>query len=363
MYKLKEIALHITDSCTHSCPMCYATKEDVVRQHGDLLVLKKIVFNAIKNGVEKINLVGGDPCDYPHMVELLLYIKEVGEMFNRPIGVSVLSNTHIYRVNNTIIPIEEIVPLISSLEVTLHGPTPSEHDAFCRRENAYNDVMSQLQIYDALRNKEEQGLGIVVNMMPQTASKMYMIAGNAKEKLNIDYFMIQRIAPSGRACSKTCFAINNNDLDTIMNAIARLSESFPETEIVFCDTVPYCAVDDDKRKFLLKGGCNWGEEILAVRMNGDITRCAMGANVIGNFLVLDSHKKFKTFWEKNVELNNTRNRLHLRPKCFECKHYELCRGGCVMAGMIDGQPVGDPYSGCGECPTIIEDNLAAGRRR
>ena len=80
MGKLKEINFHITDACQAHCPMCYATEEGTSRKHGDIEDLKLIVHNAIVNGeVERFVMVGGDPCEHPHLVELLKYIKEVKE--------------------------------------------------------------------------------------------------------------------------------------------------------------------------------------------------------------------------------------------------------------------------------------------
>ena len=41
MYKMKEINLHITQYCSGSCPMCYATSEEMKRAHGNLDTLKR----------------------------------------------------------------------------------------------------------------------------------------------------------------------------------------------------------------------------------------------------------------------------------------------------------------------------------
>lgn len=356
--KLKEIALHITESCTHNCPMCYATEEGTIREHGNLENLKKIVKNAVINGVETINLVGGDPCDYPYMVNLLEYIKGVSDYFKKEIKVSILSNTHVYRKDGKEVPIETIVPLVYSLESTIHGPGSKTHDAFCRIPNAYENVIGNLKKYDELRDKENQSLGIIVNMMPETANFTKDIIDEVSKRINYEYVLIQRIAPTGRAEGKTCYAINNKQLDMIMDAINKASNQYPNVEFNFVDVVPYCAVKEENRKFLPKGGCNWGEEIVAVKLNGDITRCAMSSNVIGNFLDLDTPRKFNEFWNNNKELVASRNRVHLTSKCFACKDYLLCRGGCFMSGINNGIAIGDPYKFGYNMPIKMVDSLA-----
>ena len=78
-HKIKEFNLHITEFCSGHCPMCYATNEDMVRKHGDIETLKKIVHNAICYGnVDRFVMVGGDPCEHPNLVKLLKYIKKEG---------------------------------------------------------------------------------------------------------------------------------------------------------------------------------------------------------------------------------------------------------------------------------------------
>ena len=122
--KLREIDFHITDYCLGHCPMCYATEEDMCRKHGDLETLKQVVHNAIANGeVERFVMVGGDPCEHPHLVELLKYIKQEGIKYNVKTKTIVLSNTHDYKENGKPVSIEEVAPYIDEMDVTIHGAT------------------------------------------------------------------------------------------------------------------------------------------------------------------------------------------------------------------------------------------------
>ena len=95
MNHLNSVALHITNICSHNCPMCYATNQTQTKRESDLANLKKIAIELKKANVEEVNLVGGDPCEYSHIEELLKHLNSLG--FSLPI----LSNTHNYNMLGT----------------------------------------------------------------------------------------------------------------------------------------------------------------------------------------------------------------------------------------------------------------------
>ena len=78
MNHLNSVALHITNICSHNCPMCYATNQTQIKRESDLDTLEKIAIKLKKADVEEINLVGGDPCEYSYIEELLKYLSSLG---------------------------------------------------------------------------------------------------------------------------------------------------------------------------------------------------------------------------------------------------------------------------------------------
>ncbi len=44
MNQLNSVALHITNECSHNCPMCYATNKTQIKRESDLDTLKKIAI-------------------------------------------------------------------------------------------------------------------------------------------------------------------------------------------------------------------------------------------------------------------------------------------------------------------------------
>lgn len=338
--KLREIDFHITDVCLGHCPMCYATEEDMCRKHGDLETLKKVVHNAIANGeVERFVMVGGDPCEHPHLVELLKYIKAEGKKYDVKTKTIVLSNTHDYKENGKPVSIEEVAPYIDEMDVTVHGATPEVHDAFNGCPGSYEHVMENVKKFIGVKNSDQEVCAIM-NVMPHTVKHMESIMLNTALNLDgkVDFFGIQRIAPSGRACGETKYFIEQIDVNSIMQIFKKIKTEHG-FNVEFIDVFPWCAVKPEYRDMLPKGGCNWGTEVCAVYSDGTVSRCAMSDRKLSaNMAELDTPEKFAEFWETDQELVKFRKRAHLDEQCRACSMLADCGGGCTMA-----RKSGDPY--------------------
>lgn len=341
MSSIKEIDLHITDVCSGNCPMCYITEEEQQGEHGDLDTLKKIVDNALASGdLERFVLVGGDPCEHPNFMELLQYIKERASQLNVNVKTIVLSNTHEYKRNGQVVDMEEVAKYVDELDVTIHGSTAEEHDTFNRTPGSYEKVMSNIQKFAEITkgNPSKEIYGIV-NVMPHTVHQIEQIMLSANERLNgaINGFGIQRIAPSGRADGQNAYFIQKIDVNPMMETLDKFSKD--GFDIQFIDVFPWCAVKEEYRHMLPKGGCNWGDEVLAVFKDGSCKRCAMSANELSkNVLELDTEDKWINFLKTDPELIAFRKKAHLDEVCLECELLQDCGGSCVMSRIT-----GDPY--------------------
>lgn len=352
-FRIKEINFHITEFCEGHCPMCYATDEDMKRKHGDIENLKKIVHNAIKYGkVERFVMVGGDPCEYPFLVDLLKYIKKEGKNNGTETKTMVISNTHDYKENGKNIEIEEVTKYLDGMCFTVHADNAKDHDKFNGCPGSYEHAIKNLKTYANVKNKGQK-ICIIVNLTPQTINSLEEIMLNTNKALNggIDGFALQRIAPIGRACGVIKYFIEQDDVNYILKIIKKMKDSYDFFwEIV--DPFPLCIVNPEYRDIIPKGGCNWGIDRCAVFYDGSISRCAMSEKKLStNMLELNSEVKFQNFWNNDRDLINFRNKEHLDNKCKECGLLEQCGGACVLA-----RKTGDPY--IGEIPQKGHDYLA-----
>lgn len=337
-YKLNTLAFHITDNCSAHCPMCYENACKNKDLDGELETLKKIVHNAIANGkVENFLLVGGDPCEHPHLMELLRYIKSEGEKYGVDTFIEVLSNTHDYRENGEIVPMEEVAKYVDKMNVTVNGVTAGEHDSFNGVPGSYNHMMDNVRKFVAVKG-DHQSVGVTVNVMPNTYDKIGEIVYFANADLGgvIEDVCVQRIAPVGRASKhKERYLIERQDLDVLMPILAGLKENGFGLEI--CDCFPHCSIKPEYRDLLPEGGCNWGTEIISVAPNGDMTRCALSESKLSaNLAELDTPEKFMEWWITDPELVAFRKKLHLDEACRRCVHSRECGGACVISAAHSG---------------------------
>ncbi len=342
--KVREIDIHITDVCNGHCPMCYITEEGMQGKHGDLETLKLIVHNAIANGdVERFVMVGGDPCEHPHLVELLKYIKEEGQKYNVKTKTIVLSNTHDYKENGKPVDIKDVAPYIDEMDVTVHGSTPEEHDTFNGVKGSYEHVMSNLEKFAAVKTDEQEICGII-NIMPHTIEpkghlEEIMMATALRLNGHLNTFGIQRIAPSGKAEGKADFFIQKQDVNPLMEVFHKMIKE-KGYNVEFIDVFPWCAVKPEYRYMLPEGGCNWGTEVCAVFPDGSVSRCAMSSNKLSQKLTeLDTKEKWDAFWNNEPELVAFRKKAHLDERCKACEMLKQCGGSCVMS-----RESGDPYA-------------------
>jgi len=313
--QLKRVALHITNECSHRCPPCDATCNDQIKREGDINKLKKISTIFKQSGIKEICLVGGDPAEYSKMLELLKHLK--GEL---ELDVSILSNTHDYQGNC----IEEIAPHVLSLEATIHSPNADMHDRFCRKENAYNNVISNLKIYDGIKSPNQK-LGIVLNLMEHNHWQLAdTIESLLWQNIRVDYVLIQRIAPfhqgknfkSSMTKEKVIFGITGVD---------KINRKFG-IETSFVDAFPYCLVPEQYHQYMTS--CDWGYGTVACDMDGNLSRCAMSPKyTLGNVL----YENVVDIWENDPSLKDFRAKAFLPEDCHNCGYLSKCGGACSMS--------------------------------
>lgn len=314
MNHLNSVALHITNICSHNCPMCYATNQTQIKRESDLDTLKKIAIELKKANVEEINLVGGDPCEYSHIEELLKYLNSLG--FSLPI----LSNTHNYKNSS----IERVTSYVSSLEGTIHGESAKIHDAFCGMEGAYDNLVSNLKLYNSIKDKN-QNIGIVLNVMKHNYNHLYDSIYSLKEQnLDIDYVLVQRIGTYGRAEGKDNYKMALNQIISAFYDIDRINKELNiETRMV--DAFPYCLIPEEYHQYLDR--CDWGFGTAAIDMDGNLSRCAVCFKPLGNVLT----ENIADLWENSEELKKFRSKEYLTDICKKCDVLDKCGGGCAIS--------------------------------
>lgn len=316
-YKIELAALHITGVCSHKCPTCYIANDLIKPKHPLLLDLLKIVDELAKNEIKEIVLLGGDPACYPNVIELAKYIHEKG------IKISILSNT----LNFPNTTIEEASKYIDAFETTIHHYIPEKHDEFCSKEGAYNNVVNQLRKASMLNKKT----GIAINVIPEISDKIYELVNRIVkiEKVNLDYIIVQRIVPFGRASKSSDFTLSRKHAEQALAGIKKVDKVL-NIQISVEDPFPLCVLPENVKKYMTP--CAWGYTKVAVNAQGDLSRCGADPRYrLGNIFV----DNLKDIWNNSEILKSFRSREYLPGRCRICESIENCGGGCPLSCEIE----------------------------
>lgn len=77
--------------CNFQCPYCYVPQEECFDDELTTAEIRDVIIEADSLGAKKIIILGGEPSIYPHIKEMIAYIREVGldvEMFTNGSGIN-----------------------------------------------------------------------------------------------------------------------------------------------------------------------------------------------------------------------------------------------------------------------------------
>ena len=351
---VKEVDLHITRECDNHCGYCYVAPNNTELQTvvnrcgplcGDTVKLKSVITKIHDvAGAEDLVFVGGDPCKHPDLVSLLEHAKSVG------LNTCVLSNTHTYAKCGTYYDIAKVARsnIVDELDFTLHGSSAEMHDAFTKRKGSYELATSSLKRFITVR-KNEQPVGIVLNMVPDIVrdlpNVMKNIIGEIGMMPGIDFFTIQRVAPSGMALEEySKWKLTPSLLEYAFEVFEEIKAKYGFETKCCIDAFPWCSVPEKYWKYLepLEGGCNWGKPngVLSALMDGKLQRCALCQSTLEVNILDMTPESFTETMLNHPLLVAVNERRHLDDKCLNCKLLDRCGGGCIVSA---GAESGDPY--------------------
>ncbi len=318
-FNLDLVALHITSTCSHKCPFCYASVDEQEKKqtHGNFDKIKKVIDALHLAETKEINLLGGDPACHPRVIDIAKHASSLG------IDVSILSNTLYFNGYSE----KEVSKFISSFESTIHHVVPDMHDKFCKKHGAYQNITKQLKIFSDLGKKT----GVALNITPETAEKLFDLVSRliVTENIPLDYVIVQRIIPQGRAKSSSEFTITKTQAVAALKEIKKIKEEFG-INIAVEDPFPLCILPQDLQQYMVP--CQWGITKASVNSDGDLSRCGADPRYrLGNIL----KTPLLEIWNNSPILDSFRKKSYLPGYCRVCEKLNQCSGGCPLSCQID----------------------------
>lgn len=312
--KLTSVILHITNACTSHCPYCYACASEKEFKHAEMDKVDQIIDILAEAGIERVSLLGGDPLIHPHVIDIAKHLKQKG------ISVGVMSNTMEFSASH-----DDVIKYIDTFETTIHGCNAREHDSFTRKPGAYELLMRNLRALSEF----DVTIGIAVNIIPQTSKVIFDFVNSliTREKIRIDYIILQRIVPFGRAENSKNYSLTHEDVHLAMQEVEKVNRQLG-IEVLVEDPFPLCALDSRFHKYMHP--CEWGYTKAAVNGDGDLTRCGADPRyLLGN--IFDT--PIKEIWKNSPLLKEFRDKSYLPDSCRKCAYLERCGGGCSVSNQ------------------------------
>lgn len=317
MTQLKYVAFHLTYVCENKCPYCYIGGEGR-EKYPVLEKVKRIIEKLAKSNVGEILLVGGNPCTYPYLKDVVELIKKL------KLKVFILSNTLEFGQN-----LDFFLNKIDDFQATILGSTSIEHDNEAERKGAYDILIRNIK----LLNKNGKEVIITISLHKQNYDKIFEIVKNLieNEKVKIRELVIQRVIPCGRAANTLKFSITKEQVLIIFEQLHKIRRDY-NIKIDFEDPFPLCIVPKEYR-YLQNKVCEWGFIKGSLNFDGNLARCgADGRFLLGNILKI---KYLQKFWRENPILVDFRSREWLPKRCQKCKLLEKCGAGCSLSRITN----------------------------
>jgi len=131
---MKSLVLNITNKCNFMCKTClrrYGRSEDL-----SLELLNKVIPEAMKLGLERVGITGGEPCLHPQFERLIKLLSENGIIFR------FLTNGSLMHKYNFVI--EDYNDYLFNCAISLDGATKKIHESI-RQDGSYNKVIEAIK--------------------------------------------------------------------------------------------------------------------------------------------------------------------------------------------------------------------------
>jgi len=353
---------HITDACNLKCSHCYRDgdgERELPFDEAKHRIVDQILETAPKMKAHPfIALSGGEPLLYPHLFELLDYLKERSSDGH---DFFVLLMTNGVLLDQPMVDrLASYYPLLSDVQVSLDGASAAVHDAIRGRGSFERSVA---------------GLKRVIDTTPLATTVSFTFhRGNATDvpglldlgqELGVSCLYVTRLVPIGRGAGLDHLLMNTDEIRAVLETLRQRGRQWEQERaqghprpVVAQDQTLFHLTDPEeaiRRKNDGSGGlgnaCAVGAATLTILADGTVLPCRRLPIPIGN---LRDQSLLEIWFGSDLLWEFRQRERHLEGKCRNCEflnqHPGLCAGGaaCIAYGTCGDYNSPDPH--CWHCP-------------
>lgn len=310
LIKLKSpitVNLAITEKCNQECNFCFVNS-DYRGKNFPLDKIKKVLDECARADVFNIKLFGGEPFIHPDVVEITKYA------YNKGFDVAFSSN-------GTLIDekmVKNIKDYISAGAISIHG-FKDTHEKIINRKNFFKKSLNAIEVLTSYNIPT----GILYTFTKENKNELYSFGKFILDSYDVGAFTVDRFVPLGRGTEKLSPSVE--EYNKAFSELLELKREYPETIVELGDSFPFCLLEKEEYKEVVRGGCSAGHSFCEIDGCGNLKICPSFHYSVGNIL----QTSLEEIWQNMEELNKYRNlEIYLPEYCKTCKDFEECMGGC-----------------------------------
>jgi radical SAM protein with 4Fe4S-binding SPASM domain len=348
-YRLDELWIYYTLACNLRCKHCLVSAGKSLKKELTTEEIKKLIDDAIKLGVRRFYITGGEPFIKDGIFEIIRYITK-----EKRCELIILTNATLFD-DRRITALKKVKNPRIILQVSLEGPNAEIHDRL-RGEGSFNKAV------EGIKRLLDIGITPIVSTAINKYNEKYIIeTSKFLSRLGLKEHNILWMHAKGRGAN------NVNELfvpsERIARAMKNLKKLYKEHEIIL-DNIESLKVRVRTKRGRKNDLCNNCYEKLCVNSDGHVYPCA-SLNGDKRFDAGSIREKsLKDIWLNSKVMKRLRENTVLKKAgCSSCELRFFCGGGCTShsyyASEVDtgrgSITARDPY--CSTYRALFEDIL------
>jgi radical SAM protein with 4Fe4S-binding SPASM domain len=307
--RLLSMEIEFSRICNFHCSYCYVDSEIECRDELSIREIKDIIDQARELGTRKIIILGGEPSIYPHLIEMLFFLREKGleiELFTNGSGIDRKLADVLAEVN-------------ARVALKLNSRNEKIQDQLAGKKGAFRMINGALRtLREAGYSSGELFLAISTVICRQNIKELPAMWRWLRKENIEPYFEI--ITPQANALDNSWLNVNPEELKELFSELSAIDqEEFNRSW--------------EPQPPLAGNKCMRHQVSCLVTATGDVMPCVGVTIPLGNI----RHTRLASILKNSEVINNLKNyREMIKGECHSCEKASECYGCRGAAYQLTG---------------------------